>query len=364
MDSSISSLYFDESGQCQCCKQAIERLKFEWWPDEDGKMRLEKMSRELKSFGRGSEYDCMIGLSGGIDSAFLADLAVKKLGLRVLAVHVDAGWNSAAAVKNIESIVRKLDIDLHTYVVEWGEMKDIQLAYLKSSVLNQDAPQDHAFFSTLYKTAIEKKIKNFLSGVNYSSENIIPPNWGHPYMDSLQIKAIHKKFGLNDIQTFPFMSMTEFIWQSRIIKRLKVYRPLNFINYDKTLAKRMLEENYGWVDYGGKHHESRFTKFYQEIYLPRKFGFDKRRLHLSSLIVSGQISREEALIELNQPSIGEGEINRDIRFVAKKLGIGVNELSRMIESRPVSHSAYPNQLWLHRKLIAIKKVFGFGTGTV
>ena len=291
MDSVIPALRFDANGQCDCCKQALVRRPYEWWPDDEGERRIESMTRELKVTGRGQEYDCMVGLSGGVDSAYLAHLAVRKLGLRVLAVHVDAGWNSAAAVRNIESIVRKLDLDLHTFVVEWSEMRDIQLAFLRASVLNQDNPQDHAFFSTLYQTAMRRGISHFLSGVNYASENIIPPDWGHPYMDARQIRAIHRQFGKYPLTNFPFMGLPEFVWQSRVMKRLTVHRPLNYFAYDKETARRELESEYGWIDYGGKHHESRFTKFYQEIYLPRKFGFDKRRLHLSSLIVSGQLTR-------------------------------------------------------------------------
>jgi N-acetyl sugar amidotransferase len=364
MDSVIPALQFDANGQCDCCKQALSRLPHEWWPDEEGERRLDSLTRALKATGQGQKYDCMVGLSGGVDSAYLAHLAVSKLGLRVLAVHVDAGWNSAAAVRNIESIVRKLDLDLHTFVVEWGEMRDIQLAFLRASVLNQDNPQDHAFFSTLYRTAMHCNISHFLSGVNYASENIIPPGWGHPYMDSRQIRAIHRLYGKHSLRNFPFMGLPEFVWQSRIMKRLTVHRPLNYFAYDKEVARRELESEYGWVDYGGKHHESRFTKFYQEIYLPRKFGFDKRRLHLSSLIVSGQLTRETALKELETPIIDEVSRRHDMRFIAKKLGITVDELECLIYAPAKSHLAYPNQMAFHRMLVRIKWLLGKGTGKV
>jgi N-acetyl sugar amidotransferase len=364
LDSVIPALQFDANGQCDCCKQALSRLPYEWWPDEEGERRLDAMTKELKAAGQGKKYDCMVGLSGGVDSAYLAHLAVRKLGLRVLAVHVDAGWNSAAAVRNIESIVRKLDLDLHTFVVEWGEMRDIQLAFLRASVLNLDNPQDHAFFSTLYRTAIQQGISNFLSGVNYASENVIPPDWGHPYMDSRQIHAIHRRYGKQPLRYFPFMGLPEFVWHSRIIKRLTVHRPLNYITYDKEFARRELESEYGWVDYGGKHHESRFTKFYQEIYLTQKFGFDKRRLHLSSLIVSGQLNRKIALKELETPIIGEASRRHDMRFIAKKLGISVDELECLIDAPAISHLAYPNQMAIHRTLVRIKRLLGKGTGKV
>ena len=355
MESSIPAITFDENGQCSCCKSSLARMPNEYWPGPEGQNKMADMVLKLKKEGQGKQYDAMIGLSGGIDSAYLAHLMVRKYGLRVLAVHVDGGWNSAPAVRNIETIARKLDLDLYTYVVEWQEMQDIQLAFLRASVLNQDNPQDHAFFSTLYRTAIEKNIKYFLSGVNFASENIIPPEWGHPYMDAKHIKAIHAQFGRQKLNSFPFMGLPEFIWHSRIIKRLKIYKPLNNINYCKDKAKQDLQNEYGWVDYGGKHHESRFTKFYQEIYLPLKYGFDKRRLHLSSLIVSGQLKRESALNELETQISTPLQIKRDTCFIAKKLGIGEEELNSIIISRPVAHSEYINQLWIISKIVFIKR---------
>jgi N-acetyl sugar amidotransferase len=299
MDESNPAIKFDVAGQCNCCLDALARLPHEWWPGEEGKVRMDTMVRELKAAGQGKPYDAMIGLSGGIDSAYLAHVAVKELGLRVLAVHVDGGWNSAPAVRNIESMVRALDIDLYTYVVEWKEMRDLQFSFLQASVLGQDIPQDHAFFSTLYRTAQKFDMSFFLSGVNFASENVVPPGFGFPYTDDFHMKAIHKRFGSVPLRTYPFMRFVEFLWLTRIRKRLTVHRPLNYFAYDKTAASAALKQMYGWRDYGGKHSESRFTKFYQEIYLPQKFGFDKRRLHLSSLIVSGQLTRVDAITELD-----------------------------------------------------------------
>ncbi len=354
MDSSNPSIEFDANGQCNCCRDAIARRPHEWWPDREGETRMAQMAQMLKTQGRGKPYDVMLGLSGGIDSAYLAHLAVKILGLRVLAVHVDGGWNSEPAVRNIETMVRQLDIDLHTYVVEWEEMRDLQLAFLKASVLNQDIPQDHAFFSTLYRTAAEFGLRHFLSGVNFASENIVPPLWGHPSMDGKHARAIHQRFGAIPLKTFPFMGLVEFLWITRVRKQLTVHRPLNYVNYDKELARQELTSDYGWRDYGGKHCESRFTKFYQEIYLPRKFGFDKRRLHLSSLIVSRQITREQALEELLAPIASSAQMRRDCRFVAKKLGICESELEALIDLPPKEHLEYPNQMKLHRGLSALK----------
>lgn len=342
MDTSIPALHFDANGQCACCKEALARLSHEWWPNAEGVHRLERLVKRLKDEGKGRDYDCMIGLSGGIDSAYLAHLAVRELGLRVLAVHVDGGWNSEPAVRNIESLVRSLDLDLHTYVVEWSEMRDLQKAYLYASVLNQDIPQDHLFFSTLYRTARRFGIRHFLSGVNYATENIQVPNFGYPYSDDVNLRSVHRRFGQVPLTSYPVMPFLEFLWLTRVRKQLHVHRPLNFIDYHKDSSLEVLRRNYGWRDYGSKHSESRFTKFYQDIYLPKKFGFDKRRLHLSSLIVSGQISREDALHEIARPNISSTQAKLEIKFVAKKLGLEVQDLLNLIEAPIVQHTDYPN----------------------
>lgn len=361
MDESYPSIEFDAAGQCNCCRDALIRKPHEWWPGPEGRTRLEQLASQLKAQGRGQTYDAMLGLSGGIDSAYLAHVAVRHLGLRVLAVHVDGGWNSEPAVRNIESIVRNLDIDLHTYVVEWQEMRDLQLAFLKASVLNQDIPQDHAFFSTLYRTASRFGIRHFLSGVNFASENIVPRGWGYPSVDGKHARAIHERFGSVTLNSYPFMDLVEFLWLTRIRKQLTVHRPLNYLNYDKERAREELTLEYGWRDYGGKHCESRFTKFYQEIYLPRKFGFDKRRLHLSSLIVSGQMTRDAALAELSTAITTPDQMRRDIKFVAKKLGLSAAELNELIDSPSVSHLDYPNQMMLYDWLTSLKKLVRRGT---
>lgn len=355
MDQSNPAIEFDARGQCNCCRDALRRMPHEWWPNAEGDAKLQRMAQQLKALGRGKPYDAMIGLSGGIDSAYLAHVTVRKLGLRVLAVHVDGGWNTEPAVRNIESIVRRLDIDLYTHVVEWQEMRALQVAFLRASVLNQDIPQDHAFFSTLYRTAERFHLRHFLSGVNFASECVVPPGWGHPSMDGKHARAIHDRFGRETLRTYPFMGLAEYIWMTRIRKQLTLHRPLNFMHYDKEQAQRELTDEYGWRDYGGKHCESRFTKFYQEIYLPRKFGFDKRRLHLSSLIVSGQLTREQAMRELDTPIAEPDQIRRDIKFVAKKLCLQATELTSLIDGPSVSHASYPNHLAMFARFAAIKR---------
>lgn len=352
MDSSNPFIEFDANGQCNCCRDAIERLPHEWWPDTYGERQLIRLVDRLKEAGKGKLYDAMVGLSGGVDSAYLAHLLRTRFNLRLLAVHVDGGWNTEAAVRNIEVLVKSLDIDLFTHVVEWKEMQDVQLAFLRASVLNQDMPQDHAFFSTLYRTARKFNIAHFLSGVNFASECIVPLGWGYPSMDGQHLRAIHEAFGQRPIKSFPVMGLTEYLWSTRVGRHLNIARPLNFMRYDKEAAKRELSETYAWKDYGSKHQESRFTRFYQEIYLPRKFKFDKRRLHLSSLIVSGQLSRAAAVAELKKPLISEMQALQETRFVAKKLGISESELSALIDAAPMPHENYSGSMmllsWLRR----------------
>jgi len=343
MDESSTGITFDAAGQCNCCRDALARRPHEWWPGPAGRQRMDRLVDQLRQAGRGKPYDVMIGLSGGIDSAYLAHLAVRELGLRVLAVHVDGGWNSEPAVRNIESLVRKLDLDLHTYVVEWQEMRDLQVAFLRASVLNQDIPQDHVFFTTLYRTAKKFDLRHFLSGVNYATENVVPPGSGFPYTDEVHLRGVHRRFGKVPLATYPVMPFVEFLWLTRLRKLLTVHRPLNYINYNKDQAVDVLRQQYAWRDYGAKHSESRFTKFYQDIYLPQKFGFDKRRLHLSSLIVSGQLTRAQAVEELAQPILATQQVRRDIRFVAKKLGLCAAELEAMIAAPAIAHTEYPNQ---------------------
>lgn len=357
MDNSNPHIAFDESGYCNCCSDAFRRLPFEWHRGEEGRKRLGLLVTKLKHEGRGKKYDAMIGLSGGIDSAYLAHVLRAAHGLRLLAVHVDGGWNTEPAVRNIEILVKSLGIDLHTQVIEWAEMRDLQLAFLKASVLNQDMPQDHAFFATLYRTARQFGLRHFLSGVNFSSESIIPPGWGYTSIDGKHVAALHALFGQKPLRTFPIMGAAEYIWMTRIRRQLRIHRPLNLIDYDKEEAKQELIRLYGYKDYGSKHSESRFTKFYQEVYLPQRYGFDKRRLHLSSQIVAGQVTRSEALQELATPICDQRRATQDLKFVAKKLQVTVAELQELIDSPPIEHIDYPNNAKLYRMGVSLKSIF-------
>jgi N-acetyl sugar amidotransferase len=361
MDTSDPEITFDEKGVCSHCRRFEELMKPRWFPNEEGKKRLDAIIEKVKNEGLKKEYDCIIGLSGGVDSSYLAYmLRTVYPDLRILAVHVDAGWNSELAVHNIEHIVKKLDIDLYTEVINWEEMKDLQLAYFKSQLANQDVPQDHAFNATLFKVAKQHGIRYFLSGGNIATESILPNAWGYNAMDSRQLKAVHAKFGkipLKDYNTVSFFK--RFVYYPFIF-RLKSIRPLDYWPYDKNEAKKIIMEKIDWRDYGGKHHESRFTKFFQAYWLPEKFGFDKRRAHLSSLIVAGQLSRQEALKELEKPLYDEKELREDEEFLAKKLGLSLEEFKRIMAQPNKTFRDYPSDYELEqfaRKVVkALKRL--------
>lgn len=339
MDTTDHEIVFDADGVCNHCHYFENQLKHYWFPDERGKPLLEKMVKEVQEFGKGKPYDSIIGLSGGVDSSYLA-CKVKEWGLRPLAVHVDGGWNSELAVKNIEQIISKTGLDLVTHVVDWEEMRDLQLAFLRSHVANQDSPQDHAFFAALYNFAVKNGIKYVISGSNYATESVLPVSWGYDPMDIRQVDDIHSRFGEAKLKTFPFVNFYQFHFYYNNVKDMTVLRPLNLIHYNKTEAIDYLEKNYGWRYYGGKHYESRWTRFFQAYYLPVKFGYDKRKAHLASLVVAGEITRAEALAELEKPLYTENEITEDKSFVAKKLGITVEDLDELVHAPPKHYLDY------------------------
>jgi len=349
MDTTDPGIQFDPEGRCNRCSRAEAVGKTIWFPNAEGRAKLDALVQRAMEHGRGQDYDCIIGISGGIDSAYLAyRLRRDYPALRMLAIHVDGGWNSEISVRNIELLVKKLEIDLYTEVIHWGEMRDLQLAFMRASVANQDIPQDHAFFAALYHLANRHGIRHFFSGGNFATECILPPEWGHAAMDSRHLKAVHKRFGrLPQLRHFPIISLWAwYVWYP-YVRRFAVTRPLNLMPYDKAEAKRTLQTELGWSDYGDKHHESRFTKFFQSYYLPVKFGFDKRKAHLSSLIVSGQMTRQQALQLLAQPPHDTTALEDDLLFMAKKLGITTDEFREIIGASPVQHNVYPTSQWFY-----------------
>lgn len=347
MDTSDPEIRFDEQGNCNHCNSAIEQKGKTWFPDERGRRILDEITEKIKSEERKKEFDCIIGLSGGVDSSYLAYYAVQK-GLRPLVVHVDCGWNSEQAVKNIESVIKKLNIELHTFVVNWEEMKDLQRAFFKASLPDQDIPQDHAIFAALYNFAEKNNIRYVLNGLNFATECIMPENWGYQAMDYRHLKSIHGRFGEQKLKDYPHVNFFMRYIYYPYLKKMKIINPLNYLDYRKDEAIETMKRELGWQYYGGKHYESRFTKFFQSYYLPHKFNFDKRRAHLSSLIVSQQISREDALSIMEEESYSENEIGNDLEYVAKKLDWSPQEFRAIIELPPVRHQDFPTNEGLFR----------------
>lgn len=333
-------IYFDNNGVCNHChlydKEAAERLL----PLPEREKYLEKLIEEIKLAGKNKAYDCIVGVSGGVDSTYVAYL-VKQYGLRPLAVHCDNGWNSELAVSNISNILKKLNIDLYTKVINWEEFKNLQLAYLKASVIDIEATSDHAIFATLYHTANKYGIKYILSGENFRTEGILPERWIHNKNDLINIKAINKRFGVSRLKTFPKLGLFRKYFYEKI-KGIKYVKILDLFYYNRKDAKEILTSELNWRDYGGKHYESIITRFYQSYILPVKFHVDKRRSHLSTMICSGQITREEALIESAKPLISAELAASDKEYVLKKFGLSTSEFERIISAPEIPHTAYPS----------------------
>lgn len=342
MDTSDPEISFDSAGVCNHCHNFDRVIAPVWQPNEAGGQALEALVKRVKEECAHRDYDCIIGLSGGVDSSYLA-LVGKKLGLRMLAVHVDAGWNSELAVKNIEMIVTKLGIDLHTHVVNWEEVRDLQVAFFKAALANQDVPQDHAFFSALYAYAVKNGIRYVLSGSNYATESTMPRAWAYNAMDLRHLKAIHRQFGSGRLSTYPTVNIFQYYIYYPFIRRMKVLKPLNYLPYNKEEAIRTLQQELGWRYYGGKHFESRFTKFQQVYYRPVKFGYDERRAYLCSLILSEQLSREQALEQIAQPVYAsDRDLKEDRAFVLKKLRLSEDEFNMIMRLPNRTYRDYPS----------------------
>ena len=342
MDTSDPQITFDEEGVCNHCRFFDTELSKTWHPNQQGREELNSLVERIKSENRGRPYDCVIGLSGGIDSSYLAYVARRELGLRLLAIHIDGGWNSELAVRNIEGIVTRLGIDLHTQVVDWEEMRDLQRAFLRAGLANQDVPQDHAFISGLYSQAVQHGIRHVLSGGNIATESILPGEWAYNAMDLRHLRAIHKRFGEAPLRTFPTVNFFQYYFWYPVVKRMTVLRPLNFLPYVRDDAIRTLERETGFTYYGGKHFESRFTKWQQLYYRPYKYGYDERRAYLSSLILSGQMDRQTALDAIAEPGYSDAQLREDSDFVCNKLGFSSEEFTQILNLPPRTFRDYPS----------------------
>ena len=329
MDTSDPDIIFMGTKGCNNCIKMLSDISSSLNSENSPNENLQKMVKLIKSSKKHVEYDCILGISGGLDSSFVA-LKCFDWGLNPLLLHIDTGWNSEVAIRNIQSIIDFTGWKLNTYVVNWSEMRDLQLSFLKSGISNQDVPQDHAIFSAIYKFAQINKIKFVINGGNTATEGIFPKNWHGSSMDARNLIDIHKTFGMFKLSEYPTTSFSKYYFYYPFVKRIKPIRPLNFIKYDKKLAIKELEERTGWKPYPRKHGESNFTKFFQEYYLVKRFGIDKRRAHLSSEIVSGQILRNEALDLLSKPAYDLSELGRDTEYVCRKLRLDMNEFDELL----------------------------------
>lgn len=363
MDTSDPDITFDDDGVCNHCKRYPEHLRT-LGDERERAGKLDGIVETLRRSGRNSDYDCIMGLSGGVDSSYLAYLAVRELDLRPLVVHVDSGWNSELAVSNIEHLCKNLELDLHTLVIDWSEMRDLQLAFFRAGVANLDVPQDHAFNAAMLSEARKFGVKSVLNGGNMQTESILPKAWGYDASDPKHLRSIHKAYGSLPLRSYPVRSDLDRLIVDPFVRRMKVYRPLEFVEYDKTSAKTLLQTELGWRDYGGKHYESRFTKFFQAYYLPTKFGFDKRKAHLSSLIASGQLTRADALVELSRPLYDERELEQDIAYFCKKLGLSRAEFDSVMVEEPRTFQAFPNREQTYKVFSAMLRVAGKAGRTV
>jgi len=343
MDTSDSRITFDAKGVCDHCLTFFTQVLPNWHTDERGERELQQMVERIRTTGRGKDFDCIIGMSGGIDSSYLTYVAT-KYGLRPLVFHVDAGWNSQEAVNNIERLVDKLSLDLYTEVIDWEEMRDLQLAYFKSGVPHIDTPQDHAFFATMYKFAEQHDVKYILTGANYSTECIRNPvEWMYYQSDSIQLRDIHRRFGTRPLVNFPTTSILRHKVWLPYVKGIRVVRPLNCVPYRKADAMKLLTEEFGWQPYPQKHFESRFTRFYEGFWLPRKFGYDTRKVQFSSLIVTGQMTRDEALERLKTPALDDATVRQEFEYVANKLNITTAELQGYFDAPKKTYRDYRSQ---------------------
>ncbi len=359
MDTSDSKISFDEDGVCDHCIDFKENVEPNWNTGDKGRAELEEIVEKIKKEGEGKDFDCIFGMSGGVDSSYLLHLAVEKLGLRPLVFHVDGGWNSEMAVHNIQVMIDKLGLDLYTEVINWEEMKDFQHAFFKSGVPHLDIPQDHAFIATLYKFAEKHGIKYILNGGNISTECVRNPmEWLYYGTDMAQLKDIRNQFSTNKMETYPFSPIFKHKFYLRYIKGVKVIKPLNYMPYIKEDALKELQEVYGWKPYPQKHFESRFTKFYEGYWLPERFGFDTRRVQYSSLILTGQLSRDEALEKMKKPAYDPETIEEEFNYIATKIGITPEKLREYFEMDKKFFWDYKNQVSMFKTGAKVLKFLG------
>jgi N-acetyl sugar amidotransferase len=356
MDTTDPNIEFDEQGVCNHCNRYDRLVRRHILPAGEREKELSRLVETIKAAGRDRDYDCVVGVSGGVDSTYVA-YTVKKLGLRPLAVHLDNGWDSELAVKNIENVLKTLGIDLYTHVIDWEEFRDLQLSFLKASTPDSEIPTDHAIFALMYQMAKKTGVRYVIAGFNVRTESHHPWAWSQGYLDYAYIRTVHRRFGTRKLITYPHMGFWRFHWY---LVSLRMINILNYIDYRKEDAMKVLENELGWKYYGGKHYESIYTRFYQGYILPRKFGFDKRKTHLSSLICSGEITRDGALRELKNDPYPPALQEEDREYVIKKFGLSPSAFEEIMALPRKSYEDYNSidnffQSWLYRKMIAHRR---------
>lgn len=347
MDTSDTTLTFDERGWCDYCQNFHSSIKPNWKPGEEGIRAIMPTIEQIKKDGAAREHDCLIGISGGLDSSYVAYVAKEKFGLRPLMFHCDTGWNSDLGVSNIQKIIDGLGLDLVTEVINWEEMKDLQRAFFKAQVPFVDTPQDLGLFSAIYNFAAKNDFKYVITGGNNSTECVRESiEWTYFSTDMRHVKDIHRRFGARPLNTFPTCDILKYKTYYRWVKAIRVIKLLDSVPFIKKEAIRELNEKFGWQPYQQKHYESRFTRFYESYWTPKKFGYDKRRAYFSSEILTGQMTREEALDRISRPELDEETMAREFEYVATKLGWTVDEFKQIFEGENKSFRDYKNNMFL------------------
>lgn len=354
MDETVPDISFDKNGICNLCKEALEKINTEVFKGSEGKTKLENLVNKIK-LSTNKKYDCIIGVSGGVDSSYVAYLT-KNLGLKPLAIHLDNGWNTDTSVKNIKKILDKLDIDLYTHVIDWEEFRELQLSFLKSSIANAEIPTDQAITAILYKMASKFGVKYIINGGNVNSESIMPESWMEDNLDTRLIKSIHGKYSKKPLKTYPMMGYIKLAYYI-LIKRIKYVGILNFVDYDKEAAINFLKREFDWTPYKEKHFESIFTRWFQSFYLINKFDIDKRKAHFSSLIVSGYMKRNTAIEELKKDYLDEGSLAQDEEFIKEKFQLGHNEYGDIISSSRQNIDNFKSYQPLLKRFKTLKQLF-------
>jgi N-acetyl sugar amidotransferase len=360
MDTTDPNIQFDRNGVSDYYHNYHDQILPNWHTNKIGEEKLYDIAKKIKKQAAGKDFDCIIGLSGGLDSSYVAYVAKELMGLRPLLLHVDAGWNTEQAVANIEKLVNCLNLDLYTEVIDWEKMKNVQVAFLKSQIPDQDLPQDAAFFSSLYKFANKYKIKTIITGANYSTECCREPEeWGgYPGIDTTLFKDIVDKYGSKSIGSFPLVDILKYKIWDRYVNGMEVIKPLNLVPFLKKDAEKLLHDKFGWEPYKHKHHESRFTRFYEDYWLPKKFGFEKRRAHFSSLILTGQMTRDEALERIAKPEMDDQFLRQEFEYVANKLDLTKEELESIFNAPNLTYTSYRNKINIIKLGAKIMKILG------